>query len=854
MASLLCLKCIQVLTLCIVASAQCEGVPECEKPKSSSLLQRRVHNDATMAGDVADQLANLATVVSQMQQELHELKHDDKETQRETFEESQGNRGSQDVVGLLNRLHQGPHHKLMQERSPTCARAPHFVHPKSAGTNATESAALTSESVHSNLSNAETSSCADGDLKLMDFTPHGASTSCCPLSKMECSGCASFSGGTCHKCEGGFIKRGGVCVSCASSSDWVSEAGLSCLQIASSDCNDIPVKGQSSNQACCTCGGGHLTPTPFEYPRLRWSLSSEILLKPEPRTADRYTVDSACELAAHNLTMDGSTGVISYVSGKDKPKEGFSFQCEVTAHQAPQVSLTAIVTLAADYLNYKSEALVFHSSTTAAPLGSSSWHKFAMTCAPEVPWLHLNSQSGTLSLTSASSSGGVSVVDDFLGQDGAVCVVSAWLHNPAKQHQTSFAVLKPRPWPSLQYDLASVSVSLGQELPPLKPQVHSEPGTMKPFTFNMACSVSGSSGSSFFYDRLLHMGFVDGHSVLELDLDGQITVAPAATLTSLFDRSTQDQSRKSITLSCRIFGIFPDVSLHPVQTTMTIHIQDSICWVNQAIRGVAILDAAATSSVQCRSRCRSSEVCANYRFASGSCLRYDVRQDGQEVTVNAKVTNCTEASCMQVIHGKWYLAGRYYPMGYDALKGGIIYRREHVTPQDAVYLYRHRPGDSCSASQWILQKIAEGDYADASRGIFELKGPSLECLAHDKVHFALNACPTAPLQWEQEDEEALPSLVLDDPGTPDAADYWLHPCDCVATTSFQAPTLWFQDSWCVHPGSCSQMASISKPKRNCKSPPTANLAAAMTKLVSSSGMVHNMVQRHAGFSAAVIPW
>ena len=90
-------------------------------------------------------------------------------------------------------------------------------------------------------------------------------------------------------------------------------------------------------------------------------------------------------------------------------------------------------------------------------------------------------------------------------------------------------------------------------------------------------------------------------------------------------------------------------------------------------------------------------------------------------------------------------------MGYDALKGGIIYRREHVTPQDAVYLYRHRPGDSCSASQWILQKIAAGDYADASRGIFELKGPSLECLAHDKVHFAVNACPTAPLQWEQED-------------------------------------------------------------------------------------------------------
>ena len=32
------------------------------------------------------------------------------------------------------------------------------------------------------------------------------------------------------------------------------------------------------------------------------------VMKPEPRTARRYTVDSKCELAAHNLTIDSSTG------------------------------------------------------------------------------------------------------------------------------------------------------------------------------------------------------------------------------------------------------------------------------------------------------------------------------------------------------------------------------------------------------------------------------------------------------------------------------------------------------------------------------------------------------------------
>ena len=710
------------------AHAPCEGIG-CAK--SSNLLQTRLHNEvgSLSSRDVADELANLATVVSQMQKELHDLTDEAKGSEGQTTFEHRGT----------------GHQKLMHERSPTCARVPHFVQEVSG--NATESVTQTSSRTNQSVA------CSASKMKLLDFTSspvNSVSSSCCDLSKMECSGCASFSGSACQKCEGGFIKRDGVCVSCASSSDWVSEAGLSCMQISSSDCNDVPVRGQSSNQACCTCGGGHLTPTPFEYPKLRWSLSSDILLKPEPRTANRYTLDAACELAAHNLTMDGATGVISYMSGKSKPKEAFNFQCEVTAHQAPGVSLIAVVTLAADYLSYKSEALVFHGSSTEAPLGSSTWSNFAMTCAPSIPWLHLNSHTGVLSVGSAANNGGVSVVDDFNGQDGAVCVVSAWLQSESKQHQTSFVALKPRPWPSLQYDLHSVSVSLGQELPPMKPKAHSELGIMKPFTFNMACHVSGSSGSSFYYDRLLHMGFVDGHSVLELDLDGQITVAPAATLTQLFDRSTEDTSRKSISLFCQIFGIFPDVELPPVQTTMNIKIQDNICWVSQAIRGVAILDQTATSLVQCRSNCRSSEVCANYRFASGSCMRYDVREDGQEVTVLAKVTNCTEGSCLQVTHDKWYRAGRYCPMGFDAFKGGIIYRREHVTPQDAIYLYLHRSGDHCSSGQWILQKIADSDYLDASRGIFELKGSTLECLADSKVAFALNSCPTAPLLGEEE--------------------------------------------------------------------------------------------------------
>ncbi|CAE7230910.1 unnamed protein product [Symbiodinium sp. CCMP2592] len=87
------------------------------------------------------------------------------------------------------------------------------------------------------------------------------------------------------------------------------------MQLASSECNDEKVRGQSSNEACCQCGGGVVTPTPFSYPNRRWSLDSDIVMKPEPRTALRYTVDSKCELAAHNLTIDSSTGGFWAISG-----------------------------------------------------------------------------------------------------------------------------------------------------------------------------------------------------------------------------------------------------------------------------------------------------------------------------------------------------------------------------------------------------------------------------------------------------------------------------------------------------------------------------------------------------------
>lgn len=72
-------------------------------------------------------------------------------------------------------------------------------------------------------------------------------------------------------------------------------------------------------------------------------------------------------------------------------------------------------------------------------------------------------------------------------------------------------------------------------------------------------------------------------------------------------------------------------------------------------------------------------------------------------------------------------------------------------------------------------------------GIFEFRGAIEACV--DSPNFAVRPCSTKALAWleeEETDEEGLPSLVLDDPSTSDAADFWLHPCDC-------APPAWGTD-------------------------------------------------------------
>ena len=276
------------------------------------------------------------------------------------------------------------------------------------------------------------SSCSG--ITLVRFHPNSSDTSCCPSDSLSCGGCASYASGKCEACLGGYELKDGVCLACIGTAGWTNELGETCDAISITGCNDRPVNGQSSNQACCLCKGGHKSPTPFIYPDTRFVVGAPVHLSPLPRTAKRYSLNADCGFAAYNLSLNGETGEISYgTSGKST--KAFSVQCEVTAHQGVGLASTTKVSVSVDFMNYGASALIFSPTLRSVALvtstnPSSEWKDYSMTCAPAAPWLSI-SASGKLTASHVSSASGAvteaeSSESDFAGMDGAVCVVSGF--------------------------------------------------------------------------------------------------------------------------------------------------------------------------------------------------------------------------------------------------------------------------------------------------------------------------------------------------------------------------------------------------------------------------------------------
>ena len=666
---------------------------------------------------------------------------------------------------------------------------------------------------------ARRSDSCPGELTLWHFLHNWTSTTCCPMDSTDCGGCANFSSGKCQECETGFIRQNDSCVACLSTIDWINEKGDSCEALNLADCNDRPVNGQSSKQACCKCQGGHKSPTPFKYADIRFVLGETIHLQPLPRTATRYSLDAGCSLSAFNLTMDGSTGAISYVASMDRPVKPFSVQCEVTAHQGVGLSETVKVLVAADYMTYTSPALVFSEKVSAYTLSTvaGTWADFKMVCAPEQPWLSLDT-SGTLSSLSseagAHEAGGLTeVAGTYIGMDGGICVVSAMqagdTEGNATKRTTTFAAIKPRPWPELEYETSYAEVVIGEQLPPLKlktPAGYEDGmGGLRPTSFVVACSVditlNNRPNPTWSFDRTWGVGLLENHQILEVSPDGSIALVPGESMAKLFDEfMAYQRHRKVVEMHCGVYGLFPGTDFQPLSTKMIFRIKDSMCWIEETFSGEVVHQEKRYEEASCRNGCRLSKACSHFTFnqSEDSCKHYRLNTvNGSPVTAYAKVTQCTDlGTCLRLTHPEWIIAGDYCPVDYDIRRGMPVYRKDSPILQEVLYLATVPRGSSsnCSFGNWLVQQAApEVDYVDKELGYFELAGkerlcldlglPSIKAVTFNKLSFNITldwatlACPR-PLIPEVEEEQLQP-LVFDDPTTLQPDDYWLHPCDCV---------------------------------------------------------------------------
>ena len=250
---------------------------------------------------------------------------------------------------------------------------------------------------------------------------------------------------TCETCAGGFTAvstsgtKDGFCEACMDFS-WENKEGQNCYSLVESDsCDDEKFKGCSSNEACCHCGGGHRTATPFTYFVGATVVgATEIVGHPVPRTASKYSVDKDCELAKYGLTIEASTGQLAFTSscsvvGCGTITEAFSVSCTITAEQdGSYLTTSALLTVNAQLgLSYGNAPVVFmddpsvkttYSPALTAALAASS-PTFQLACSPSDAsnQFELGAEGELTAKSDANVAGGVTGVQEVGATAGAVC-------------------------------------------------------------------------------------------------------------------------------------------------------------------------------------------------------------------------------------------------------------------------------------------------------------------------------------------------------------------------------------------------------------------------------------------------
>ena len=626
-----------------------------------------------------------------------------------------------------------------------------------------------------------------------------ASSSCCDSRSKDCSGCEKMGSGKCTVRESAFVKLKGddmhtACMDIV----WVNGKGKTCQQLSSADCN-FRFQGTSSREACCKCGGGVKTATSFKYDDHTYILGEQVSMWPQPRTATRYGLNEDCEFAMYNLTLNGATGEVSFIKGAGKPKEPFRISCKVTAFQPHHLFFTATVTVAMAELSYGPSLLLFTAKTKSYTLQKfsppkSHWKDFQMMCAPDAKWVTMD-KTGDLKLAEAKETGAVDIVKDlYKGQTGTVCHVFALLRkSPTAEWEkktVDFILVKPKPATKLSYSTSLIASSISQVVPPVLPVPFKE-GDMAPNAYTMRCDKAG-----FTFDSLHGIGFYDGHPLMELQPNGQLSLNIGPSFVHIFDSMGSSKHNRKIglldlKLKCRIFGSFGDPELEPISARMDIVVSDSTCWVQEKMpyRNIRRWHGV-NSHAECQNICRNTASCSHYRYirrgrGSANAYCYDTKraETRSTSTVWSKVPDCNPMNtCVKVDAPTWLERGIYCPVGYDIDRQSMTYLKDGKTPKETIYLRRYKAGvdrtvDGCNSGGWLLQEKNANDFVSLSKGVFEFSGPLVGCKVKGVSYTGLPCEQPGNITEEGAD---MQPIILDDPNTEDPADFWLHPCDCAS--------------------------------------------------------------------------
>jgi len=677
--------------------------------------------------------------------------------------------------------------------------------------------------------------CSANELVLWDQVNLSRTSSCCPVDAPWCAGCAKahHTKTACVKCMGGYTYIEGYCTVCADLTTWVDVQGRSCHQ---APCSNTKNRGFSSNEACCKCGGGPKQGTPFLYKAAPLVLHSSLLHgSPVPRTASNYALDSACQLGQFGLNINKNTGVLELAHGCSEvgcwnKHEPFQVRCTIVAMQAANLNYSTHVMIEAGFMGYESSVLFVLSSTSKFRLGSRPGsNRYSKVCTPTGldSWLSIDASSGELSTRSQPSAQLPTVTGGAAsgGINGGICRVN----NGNKSFD--FAVLAPRMWAGIKLGTSRIYATIGEASPEIAPQQMGG-GAVPPTRFSADCRHTG-----FNFDTLTGIATVDGHLAFTVDVQtGKIQVQPSVhLLPSLWDVKP-NLNRRNIVMPCRLYGHyewrpFSEISTL-LQTPITIDMREDSCWsttrgsfANQTRVHVGVLRS-------CRHACRQSKTCTHFSFENSICLLLSARcavEDLQckknygESEVQEKIPGCGERkACVHLsISDAWYLSGDYCPMGDNGLSGQIFHKRG-LSKEDSFYLAKYdasRDTDisGCRSGFAVIKELdPKLDFDDPKSSYFELHGPTVACLKKENLleevyttsfqiadlatrrnvkHQAMLTvgglpCPqpntTADREGDTESDEeeavSVNPLVLDDPTTPEPADYWLHPCQCFPMT------------------------------------------------------------------------